>query len=1363
MLIISLLSSTYLYASDPIVDLFKVEARHAGKGDFVKDAVFFSLNKEELKKLHKANLQQLSLTIPFENEKEITLNLEQTPIVGPDFKAVIQKNNTHHTLAYSLGLFYRGTIYGIKDAFVAINLFEDEVTGVLTVNNHNYNIGRYEKGGDNSFVLYKEENLNLPNPFQCSTEDPEFITMEQTSSSRSNNNKKVSVYIECDYHLYKNMGKSSAKVMNFTTGLFNIVSTLYQQESITLEISEIKIWSTPDSYVTTSARTARNDFAKKLNGNFNGDVAALLSNYKVNGTPPNGGSANIDVLCNKAKAVSYTNITTSYLSFPTYSWTAYAVTHEIGHNLGSPHTHSCLWPTGPIDNCWCPEGNCALGPEPASSGTIMSYCHLNPKWTNSCTLSSSNPGINFSEGFGSQPGNLIRSKVAAASCLSTATPVSIPPPTVRVEGNDESCKDANNGSMRAIAQSGQAPYTYRWNTGSTADRLSNLSPGTYSITITDQRGNTATATNTVKAGTTIQINAGADKVLTCNTTEIRLDASSSTSGSQYRMTWSKREDNINSSIIGSINEPILRVTKPGTYIYSITNLSTGCSASDQVIVTRESSNETVQITGGQLTCDQSSVQLSVNTTNTTGTYQWIGPNGFTSSQTRPTINQPGLYELYIDNGAGCSSTGFIIIESVVSTPQIYAIGGTLNCSTTNLTIQGSSNEQVSYQWTGPNGFSSNQASPIVTDAGIYTLVIKNNNGCSNTAAAEVLQSTDLPEVEVEGGTITCTKTATQLQAQSSTANIMYSWSGPNNFTSNQQNPIVGEAGVYTLMATAENGCAIEKSVIVQATKEPPSLIIQATSLDCDKTSTSLDVITDDVINAYRWNGPNNFNSIEKSPLVNQAGSYTLTVWGMNGCSATFNYELAAPSSLPDFTLSAPPLSCNSPSTLISVSFINSDYSYQWTGPNNFSSTTMQPEVRLIGPYTLVITSENGCTASKSIFLDGDLAVPFIEPTATDMTCSSNTAQLLANSGNGVNRLTWRGPGGFISTKANPVVSIVGTYELTAIGTNGCSVSKSVTVKNESLGIKNIIVTDEQCGNNDGSIRIEMEDPTANYTIQWNSGHRDLYLPYVPAGNYSAVIKDETGCVNTVRVTVKPAAELRLLVTQIKQISCYNSNDGAITISLTGGSPPYDLLWSNGVVGATNNQLEPGTHSLEVQDAKGCYRVFYFNMKNPEPIDVTTELKGEGAELFVSGGSPQYNYQWSNGETQSSATDLENGKYTVTISDANNCSVEESFEIKSNENTGQNTGQITDTEENTTPLISPNPADTYFQLYHDFGKNQLVFISIFNSQGYYLYRKSRSTDILNETINTTNWENGTYYVQLLTVEGFMTEELKIVHN
>lgn len=1366
---LSITSPFYLQASAlAISNLFQEEKNHSGKGDFVEDAVYFSLNQEVLKKLHKENLKELTLTLPFEYGKELTLHLKQTSFLAEDFKVQVQNNKSNSTLFYSPGLYYRGSVHGLKDAFVAFNIFKEEVTGVLAVNGITYNIGRYEKGGTNSFVLYKEQNLNIPNPFECSTEDPEFIRVERTTStSRSSSNNKVKVYIECDYHLYKNLSSNSTRVMDFTTGLFNIVSTLYQKESITLEISEIKIWSTPDPYTNTSAKNARNDFGSKLNGNFNGDIAHLLSNYKVNGTPPNGGSANIDVLCNKAKAVSYTNITTSYLDFPTFSWTAYAVTHEIGHNLGSPHTHSCLWATGPIDNCWCPEGSCSMGPEPASSGTMMSYCHLDPKWTTSCSLSSSNPGINFSEGFGRQPGDLIRLRVSNASCLSSGGPVSSGPFSVNLQVRDESCSGKKDGQLSVTIQNGTAPYSYSWSNGSSSSSLSNAAAGSYSVVVTDQTGQRASASGTIQTGASIQVDAGADKVLGCGISEVILDARNSVSGFQYEKVWTKVGGNINGSINGSIYESILKVTEPGTYVYTITNEDNGCSASDQVVVLEDQVNTSIQINSTPLTCDQPTTQLSINSALSNGIYHWVGPNGFTSNEKRPTVNQPGLYQLLI-NDNGCSATGNVQVQSIISPPSIVALGGAITCQNTYVRLRGSSNEEVSYVWTGPNNFRSTEQNPITYTSGDYTLEVRTANGCINRTTTQVSQSIIPPLVSAIGGQLSCSRSQLMLQIIDSDPSLKYKWTGPNGYSSTLKNPLISVAGNYILTATASNGCSVNKVAIVTASTGAPSFSIQAPHLSCSNNSTFLEVTSNTPLSSYKWTGPNGFVSYDSRPEVLQAGTYQLEGSTGNGCSATASYTVIANLNLPNLEISANPITCFTPTTVLKAGIINNNYTYRWTGPNSFLSFEQAPSVNRIGTYSVMITGENGCSTIKTIQVQGDLSAPIIVANATSLGCSIGTAQLTVSSDADSNQYLWTGPNNFTSTEQNPSVAAPGFYRVNVTGKSGCSTAKIVEVKNESVQVANIITKNESCGNGDGSIRVEMKNPNERYEVRWSSGHSGLYLPFVPSGTYSAVITNSSGCAVAISTTVLSGSELRLLTVNRTKVSCHNGNDGSIAIGITGGEAPYNMQWSNGETGPVNVNLSAGIHSLEVEDTRGCQRTFHFDLKNPEPLEVIADIGETEAEFYVSGGAPTYAYKWSNGLANSREVDLENGEYQVTISDANGCAIIEQFSIIATEEQENSMGELVEVEEESSDLdkdkfISPNPADTYFNLYQEFEQEELIFISVFNAQGYYLFRKTVQATILNERIATSSWKSGTYYVQLLTKEGFITEEVKVIHN
>ncbi len=1494
-----------------ITNLFKVDKASIGTGDFVEDAVFVTINKETLAKIRNNNKDNFTLVIPFENDTKLTLNLEKKSFTASDFKITVAENNTLSTLDYNPAVFYSGAVKGQSNALVALNFFEDKVTGVLSFQGQNYNVGPYERGGEDSFVIYKEQNLNVPNPFECSTEDPVDFHMEPVSSSRSSQNKKVSVYIECDNHLYKNLGSSSARVSDFTTGLFNIVSILYKNEEVELEISEIKIWSTPDPYPNTSAKKARNDFASRLNGNFNGDIAHLLSNYKVNGTPPNGGSANIDVLCDKDIAVSYTNVTTSYLNYPTFSWTAYAVTHEIGHNLGSPHTHSCLWPTGPIDNCWCPEGGCTQGPEPTSSGTIMSYCHLDPGWTTSCSLSSDNPGISFSAGFGRQPGDLIRNKIANASCLSNYTPVVIPF-TAAASVRNETCFEEKNGSITLDLENGSSPYTYKWSTGARVAVLRDLSGGSYAVTVTDRNGKIAKLSATVKAAERIIADAGSDKTIACTNGSLVLEANNAFNRSGHSYKWTKIGGALNNSTGNSIT-----ITTSGTYVYTVSNNSTGCTARDTVVVTQDQA-PVFQIRGNDLNCNTPFAELKVNTNLSDLTYEWTGPNGFTSNVSTPKVDQAGIYYLSVTNASNCVSQDQIVIRSEIYQPDVQAYGGVITCSNTSIELIAESNEQVSYKWSGPNNFVSTVKNPTTEMAGIYTLEVTSLNGCTNTTTAQVGAAIDLPAVRINGGDISCNESFVTLSAISDANNILYQWSGPSNFNSNNGQIQATEAGVYDLVISNGAGCTTSTSYTVNKAGTP-NFDIQASPLSCQNSTTILRLTNYDNISYYQWTGPNNFQTTNPQPTVSQGGLYTVVATGTDGCASTKSFTVENTTDLPavringgdiscnesfvtlsaisdannilyqwsgpsnfssnngqiqateagvyaliisngagcttstsytvnkaganNFDIQANPLSCQNSTTILRLTNYDNISYYQWTGPNNFQTTNPQPTVSEGGLYTLVATGANGCISTKSFTVENTIETPSIEITAAALTCANNSTQLLTNSTYSFNQYEWVGPNSFRSSETAPFVSIPGTYtlevstaggcvirrsllveadnnpvailalnateltctqttaqlnvltnqstaqylwtgpnnfqsieqnptvtlaglyELNVIGENGCTNNSRVEVISKSIDINNILVTQDDCGQKEGHIKIEVAGQAADYSVQWNTGQTGFEIGNLAAGIYSATIKDQNGCSVIISQEIKSNDPIMLNNLDVTEITCSGAADGHIAVSVIGGLAPYQLFWSNGETGNAISDLDSGTHTLEVVDARNCVKTFYFDITDPEYLEVTTELEEGGVDFFVEGGNPEYIYEWSNGLSGSSERDLENGDYEVTISDASGCEVVEQFTMESFDITESITADIVtinmpDTRE---PMVSPNPADTYFKLNYEFEESTLVFISIFNAQGYYLYRSTMESNLINETFNTTSWENGTYYVQLLSKNGFVTEELKVVHN
>jgi hypothetical protein len=217
--------------------------------------------------------------------------------------------------------------------------------------------------------------------------------------------------------MYLDAGSNTTTVINFVTGVFTHVKTLYLNEQLNVNIASIDVYETPDPYINmTESPTILEEFGDRTQNDFTGDLAHLLSTGHGQQL---GGIAWINVLCQSYEPSShsgrfaFSNIEPNYQPYPIYSWTVMVITHETGHNFGSMHTHACAWPTlpgggiGAIDSCYNAEGTCFVGTFPNNNGTVMSYCHLNG-------------AINLTRGFGPLPGDTIRLRYSQAICLDSA-------------------------------------------------------------------------------------------------------------------------------------------------------------------------------------------------------------------------------------------------------------------------------------------------------------------------------------------------------------------------------------------------------------------------------------------------------------------------------------------------------------------------------------------------------------------------------------------------------------------------------------------------------------------------------------------------------------------------------------------------------------------------------------------------------------------------------------------------------------------------------------------------------------------------------------------------------------------------------
>lgn len=365
----------------------------------LKDGHFLEIDNNVLASLMVDKPAVLTINLPGEGNQSKKLVLARVQVTTPDF-ILNAKGKESNSINYNEGVHYRGIIEGDNQSVAAMSFFDNEVTGFYSSAAGDYTLAKV-KNENNLYAVYNDK-LEPHAEVGCFTESLEtpYEPLNEIDT-RGVGCKVVKVYFECDYQFYLDKGSNITSVSNYVTAFFNQVATLYQNENIDIQISQITVWDSVDPYASLNSTSAvLNSFLSNTGPNFNGDLAHFLSTRNLG-----GGIAYVDVLCVKSYAFGVSQIYNTYSDVPAYSWTVEVVTHELGHNLGSAHTHSCSWPGGPIDNCYTPEGSCSPGPAPTNGGTIMSYCHL------------TSYGINFNNGFGPLPGNKIRDRVTNSSCL----------------------------------------------------------------------------------------------------------------------------------------------------------------------------------------------------------------------------------------------------------------------------------------------------------------------------------------------------------------------------------------------------------------------------------------------------------------------------------------------------------------------------------------------------------------------------------------------------------------------------------------------------------------------------------------------------------------------------------------------------------------------------------------------------------------------------------------------------------------------------------------------------------------------------------------------------------------------------------
>jgi hypothetical protein len=880
-------------------------------------------------------------------------------------------------------------------------------------------------------------------------------------------------------------------------------------------------------------------------------------------------------------------------------------------------------------------GGITVTPVPVATATSTTItCNSPATVTGSSSLTGSTYAWTGPGGFSSSQQSFTTSIVgtytlivSSNGCSSTAVTTTVQSntaaPTVSINSLTLTCAQPT-GTLTATT-SNSATSTYRWSTGETTASIPVISAGLYSVTVTGANGCTASTSTTVQSNTTVPSVSVNSLTLTCAQPSGTLTATvSATANPTYR--WNT------GATTASIN-----VTSAGPYSVTVTG-GNGCVTTAATTVQSNTVVPTVSVNSLTLSCGQPTGSLTATTSNSaTSTYRWS--TGETTASI-PVISA-GLYSVTVTGANGCTASTSTTVQSNTAVPTVSINSLTLSCGQPSgtLTATVSATASPTYRWsTGET-----TASISVSVAGPYSVTVAGSNGCVASAVTLVQSDTSVPIVTINSLTLTCAQLAGDLTATVSNAvNPTYRWSTGETTASIN----VASAGPYSVTVTDANGCISAATSTVVSNTLAPAVSVNSLTLTCAQPNGTLTATVSNAVDAtYRWSTGETTASIS----VSVAGAYSVTVTEANGCASTVATIVQSNTALPTITLNSLTLTCAQTSGTLSATVSNAlNPAYQWST----GETTTAIIAASAGPYSVTVTSANGCVVSATTTVQSDGNVPTVSVNSLTLTCAQPVGTLTATVSDAINPTYLWSTG---ETTASISATAGGAYSVTVTGGNGCMAMATTTVQSDTaiptVTVNSLTLT---CGQPSGTLTAQSGNAT-NPTYLWSTGETSQTITVAAAGPYSVTVTGENGCEAAASSTVQSDGTVPTVSVNNVVLTCAQTSG---ILSATVGSAVNPVYrWSTGETTTSISVSAAGPYSVTVTSSNGCFATITTTVQSDTDAPAvtiagnTTLCQGEVTSLTATGGDT---YVWSTGDVTNPIFVATSGTYSVTATNANGC-------------------------------------------------------------------------------------------------------------
>jgi hypothetical protein len=857
-------------------------------------------------------------------------------------------------------------------------------------------------------------------------------------------------------------------------------------------------------------------------------------------------------------------------------------------------------------------------------------------------------------------GNYTVTVTDSKGCVSTTVAAVSEPVVLGVNLSNQvnvSCFGGNNSSVSAAGTGGTPNYTYSWTPGGfSGNVLNGVAAGTYTLNVTDAKSCATQTTVIITQPSPLSVSAGVTNV-SCNGGNNGI-ISISPAGGTAPYLHTLFPGNIVSSNFSSLS--------PGNYTV-VTSDGNNCQNTTTLNLSQPTNMSSV-LSNTNSNCGFQNGAASVSITSggvPPFTYQWL-PTGGNSSVASNLF--AGSYSVTVYDANGCLASNIINVNDVegpvvtmASSTNVSCFGGANGSAVATFT--GGSGPAYTYSWS-PSGGNSLTATGL--SVGNYVIKVTDNLGCIGLATSPLITQPLPMGSIVTSSPVSCfagSNGSAAVIPSGGTPGYTYQWF-PGAVTT--QNITSLSAGNYTVIVKDTYSCTSTATIAVTQPASSIALTVSSNSVSCfgaSDGSAGANASGGTFPYSYLWNGIGvNGSVLSTIP----AGNYSVTSTDFNGCVITKTVTVIEPAPI-SITMNSVNSNCSNASGQASVSVIGGvgPYNYLWS-PNGGSSALATN--LLSGNYTVTVSDANGCITLNNVNVSNNPPPVASVAGVGDVTCfggSTGTATVNVTGGTGPFTYSWSPAGGSSVIGTNLTIGI---YTVQVVSANGCTVQAISPLITQPLPIVSVVSTTQvSCfGGANGSAGVIPTGGTPGYSYQWLPGGAVTQsITSLNSGNYTVIVKDTYSCTSTSSVAVVQPAVLGVSVSSVTNVSCFGGNNGIASVNVSGGTLPISYNWlPYGGNGSTASGLSAGTYTVNISDVNGCTTSTIVSINQPS-LALSASVTVHGISCFgasngsatvtVSGGTPNYGYQWSAGVGNLNAVaGLSPGNYLTTITDANNC-------------------------------------------------------------------------------------------------------------